>query len=173
MTKPTKTLPKNFWDTVEKYLPNYHSRQDVADNNDLVTKSHAYLGDKRTLNQLDKSNRKLYEEALMAKKESKGLTKEIGKVKKILEAKAKEPATRTIVFLVRDDNGDTDALVLRLTHKDEGVFHGGLRAPLDKARKAYGKSNGDLTREDHIEVHLKKAGFKVEHPLGHYTTLEA
>jgi len=33
-TKVTK-LPKDFWDTVEAYLPRYYSRDDVALNDDM------------------------------------------------------------------------------------------------------------------------------------------
>jgi hypothetical protein len=156
-------LPKNFWDIVEKYLPNYYSRQDVADNNDLVTKSHAYLGDKRTLSQLDKSNRKLYEEALMAKN---GTTNAPKKTKAPVAAQC-----HNYTILVEDSNGDHSVMVVRLTHKNPAAFN--LNPAFAKARKAYGKDDGSMTQEDHIEAQLKKAGFTVEWPLGNYTTVEA
>jgi hypothetical protein len=66
--KTKEPLPKNFWDVVEGHLPNYSSREDVAENNDLETKKDN-CGVLSTVEarRLDSLNRKLYKEALAAK----------------------------------------------------------------------------------------------------------
>lgn len=59
-----KPLPKNFWGTVENYLPDYYSREDVAECNDLEMMRDD--GDKMTVKQkarLESLNRRLYKEA--------------------------------------------------------------------------------------------------------------
>ena len=62
----TKKLPKDFWDTIEKHLPGYYSRQDVADNIALDVKNILSPCDKECAKELGRSNRKLYAEACAA-----------------------------------------------------------------------------------------------------------
>ncbi len=78
------TLPENFWDVIEKHLPNYYKRADVFENNLLSKFVDGELLDIREEGEiinlcegdiekakcmLELSNKKLYEEALKAESE--------------------------------------------------------------------------------------------------------
>lgn len=60
-------LPKNFWDVIENHLPNYSSRDDVAESNDLdAKKDNCGVLTTVEARRLESLNRKLYKEACRA-----------------------------------------------------------------------------------------------------------
>jgi len=84
-SEATKDLPDNYWELVEKHLPNYHSRDDVLENDILtryVNKEKISSEDEKWIKKqfgndnltenaeqaLEESNRVLYQEALENKK---------------------------------------------------------------------------------------------------------
>lgn len=64
----TKKLPKNYWDVIEAFLPNYYSRADVAECNDLDKEIEDGSKSKRKQARLDELNAALYAEALKVRK---------------------------------------------------------------------------------------------------------